>query len=109
MHGAYLAIAILFEIIGTIALKWSTTSAQPLYGIITGIAYLISFYFLWACLEKFPLGLAYATWSGVGIAMSAIAGLILFSEKIDLTGIAGLALIIIGVVLINGYSTMGGS
>lgn len=106
MHSIYLAAAILFEVIGTIALKSSASGGETWISLITVVAYCVSFFFLWLCLERYPLSLAYATWSGVGVAMTAIAGIILFSEKIDLTGALGLGLIIAGIVLINGFSSL---
>ena len=106
MHSIYLAAAIILEVIGTIALKSSASGGSAWYGIITVAAYCASFFFLWLCLERYPLSLAYATWSGVGVAMTAIAGIILFAEKIDSIGIIGLIMIIAGIVLINGFSSM---
>ena len=107
MHASYLAAAIFFEVIGTIALKWSATDGEIWYGAITALAYLTSFTFLWLCLERYPLSLAYATWSGVGVALTAIAGVFLFSEKLDSIGFIGLTFIIAGIVLINGFSSLG--
>lgn len=106
MPHLYLAFAIIFEVLGTITLKWSATTGQNIYGAITVAAYAISFYLLWICLKHMPLGLAYATWSGVGIAMTSLIGVLFFYEKIDLIGIIGLIFILIGIVLINIFSTM---
>ena len=108
MPVVYLALAITFEVIGTIALKWSANTNIAWYGAVTVIAYCLSFFCLWLSLKSLPLSLTYATWSGVGIALTAIAGVFLFQEKIDLVGLLGVSLIIIGIVLINGFSTMSG-
>ena len=108
MASLFLAAAIFFEVIGTIALKWSAETNTLWAGGITLMAYCLSFYCLWLCLKTYPLSLAYATWSGVGIALTALAGVLFFHEKVDLPGLIGLSLIIIGIVLINGVSTMGG-
>ena len=107
MHTIYLVAAIILEVIGTIALKWSATEGSAWYGLITVGAYFAAFFFLWLCLERYPLSIAYATWAGVGVALTAIAGIILFSEKIDITGTIGLSLIIAGIVLINAFSSLG--
>ena len=106
MPYLYLASAIIFEIIGTLALKWSATTENNLYGAITVIAYCLSFFFLWLALKYLPLALSYATWSGVGIAATCLFGVFIFAEKIDLIGLVGITFIITGIVLINVYSSM---
>ena len=108
MAGLYLAFAIFFEVIGTIALKASAEANVLWLGALTAGAYILSFSLLWLSLKSLPLSLAYATWSGVGIALTALAGVLFFQEKIDLTGLIGLSFIIIGIVLLNGFSTMSG-
>ncbi len=106
MSLLYLATAILFEVIGTIALKYSAGSQNLSIGAITAISYIISFYFLWLSLKTLPLSLAYATWCGVGIALTTLAGLFFFEEKIDTTGLIALFLIIAGIGLLNGFSSL---
>ena len=106
MPVVYLALAIVFEVIGTIALKWSANTNIAWYGALTAFAYCLSFFCLWLALKNLPLSLTYATWSGVGIAFTAIAGVFLFQEKLDVPGLMGLGLIICGIVLIHGFSTM---
>ncbi len=106
MPAIYLTAAILFEIIGTIALKHSALTGSVWYGVLTGLSYTVAFILLWASLRTIPLGVAYATWSGVGIALTAIAGIILFKERIDIVGLAGIAFIVVGIVLLNVVSSM---
>ena len=106
MSLLYLALAILFEIIGTIALKQSAATTVQSYITITIASYIISFYCLWLSLKTLPLSLAYATWCGVGIALATIAGVFIFKEKVDTTGYIGLSFIIIGIVLLNGLSSL---
>lgn len=104
----YLSLAILMEIIGTISLKQSASTGNHMFSLATGLSYAASFTAMWFCLKTMPLSLAYATWCGVGIALATLAGLFLFNEKIDLTGYLGIGLIIIGIVLLFGFSTLGG-
>jgi len=103
-----LSAAILFEIIGTIALKWSATTEAQWYSAVTFVSYCLSFYFLWLALKTLPLAMSYATWSGVGIAATCLLGVFIFSEKVDLVGLLGISLIITGIILINVYSSMSG-
>jgi len=101
MPTLYLASAILFEIIGTITMKWSANNPSGWAIALIAISYCLSFILLWMSLKTLPLSLAYATWSGVGIAATAIAGIFLFHERIDWAGFVGIGFIIIGILLLN--------
>ncbi len=100
----FLGIAILFEIIATTALKRSEQFTQLIPSIITIIGYLAAFYFLSFAIRTIPVGIAYAIWSGVGIVLITIIGAVFFKQIPDLPAIIGLALIMIGVVVINVFS-----
>ncbi|SHL53200.1 DMT family transporter [Flavobacterium saccharophilum] len=100
----FLGIAILFEIIATSALKKSEQFTQLIPSIITIIGYLAAFYFLSFAMRTIPVGIAYAIWSGVGIVLITIIGAVFFKQIPDLPAIIGLALIMIGVVVINVFS-----
>lgn len=106
MAAAYLAlfVAILFEVIGTSLLQESRqfTRLWPTLGM--AAAYLGAFYLLSLALRGMTLGVAYAIWSGVGIVLVALAGTILFRQRIDLAGIIGLSMIIGGVLVVNLFS-----
>jgi small multidrug resistance pump len=66
--------------------------------------YLIAFYFLSLSLRTIPVGIAYAVWSGVGIALVSLIGWMVYGQSLDAPAIAGLALIVSGVILLNGLS-----
>lgn len=100
----FLGIAIIFEIIATSALKKSEQFTQLIPSIITFIGYAGAFYFLSFAIRTIPVGVAYAIWSGVGIVLITIIGAVFFKQTPDLPAIIGLALIIIGVVVINVFS-----
>ena len=68
------------------------------------IGYCSAFYFLSLTLDTIPIGIAYAIWSGVGIASLAVISVLIFDQKIDLAGAAGMALIIAGVVVLRVFS-----
>ncbi len=97
----YLTLAILFEVCGSILLNISDgfTNLFPSIGVITG--YLLSFTFLGLALHYIALSSAYAIWAGLGTALTAIAGVIIFNEQISMSKGFGLAFIIVGVVLLN--------
>jgi multidrug transporter EmrE-like cation transporter len=65
------------------------------------VGYGLTFVFLGLCLKTLPLGTSYAIWAGVGTAAAAIGSLVLFHEKLSLLAIIGIAVIIVGVVLVT--------
>lgn len=93
--------AILAEVIGTSALKLSNGFTKWLPSIVVVIGYGASFYLLSLALKTMPIGVAYAIWSGVGLILTVIAGMILWRETLDWARVAGILLIIVGIVLIN--------
>lgn len=100
-NALFLAAAILFEVFGTTMLKLSNgfTVLFPSLGVIAG--FLISFSFFGLALKGIDLSTAYAIWSGVGTALTACVGIILFEEGIGLLKVIALLLIIAGVVVLN--------
>ena len=104
MAYLYLTIAIVAEVIATSALKASEGFTKPIPSIIVVIGFGIAFYCLSLVLKSIPVGIAYAIWSGLGIVLISIVGLIVFGQKLDAPAIIGLALIISGVVVMNLFS-----
>ena len=100
-HYIYLTGSIIFEIFATTMLKYSEgfTNLWPSIGVLIG--YSLAFYFLSLTLKTFPLGLAYAIWSGVGTACTAVIGIVLWHDPFNFYTFMGLSLIILGVALLN--------
>lgn len=103
----FLALAIVFEIIATTFLKKSEEFSKLWSSVVTVIGYACAFYFLSLSLRQIPVGVTYAIWSGVGIVFITIIGVVAFKQVPDLPAIIGIALIILGVVVINVFSKMG--
>ncbi|MDC9825382.1 SMR family transporter [Devosia sp. ZB163] len=103
----FLLIAIICEAAATTALKAADGFTQLVPSIITVIGYAAAFYFLSLTLKTIPVGIAYATWSGLGIVLIAGIGQFFLGQKLDLAGIIGLALIIAGVLVVNLVSKTG--
>ena len=101
MTYLYLITAIVFEVIGTAALQASEQFTRPKPLILTAIGYAVAFYFLSLVLRTMPVGIAYALWSGLGVALITLVGLVWFGQRLDMAAIVGLALIIAGVAVIN--------
>lgn len=107
MQWVYLFIAIVSEVIATSALKAAEGFTRLLPSITVVVGYALAFYFLSLTLRFIPLGIAYAIWSGVGVALVTLIGWIVYRQDLDLTAIVGIGLIIAGVVVINFSSKAG--
>mgnify|MGYP003313701080 CR=1 FL=1 len=73
--------------------------------VILAICYMSAFYLLTFVVNKIPIAIVYATWSGLGIFSIAILGYIFFKQTLSWQAVLGLFLIIIGVVLVNSFSS----
>ena len=104
MAHLYLFIAIVGEVAATSALKAAEGFTRLLPSIVVIVGYGIAFYFLSLVLKTIPVGIAYAVWSGLGIAIITVIGAILFKQIPDLPAIVGMSLIIAGVAIINLFS-----
>jgi|SRR5699024_853918 len=101
MSYLFLALAIIAELIGSSLLKASEgfSKLYPTFGVI--IAFVGSFFFLSLSLKIIPLNVAYALWSGIGIIATTIISILIWKEKINLASISGIALILVGVVVLT--------
>ena len=100
----YLIVAVVGEVIGTTALKSSEgfTRLGPSVVVVGGHA--VAFFFPSLTLRHMPVGVAYAMWSGVGTVLITLIGWVIFSQKLDLAAIAGIGLIVAGVVVLQLFS-----
>ena len=103
---AYLQLgsAILVEVAATAFLKQSDGMSRLLPTIASLLGYGVSFYLLSQVLKVVPMGISYGIWSGVGIVLVSIMGLLFFGQKLDLAACLGLGLIVLGVLVINFFS-----
>ncbi len=103
----YLLLAICSELIGTSMLKASAcfTKLYPAIGVL--VAFFFAFFFLSLSLKTIPLNAAYAIWSGLGTMTTVVISVIIWKEKINAASIIGIALIIIGVVVLNLFGPSG--
>ena len=93
MHHLYLVLAIVAEVIATSALKASDGFRHLGPSGIVVVGYGIAFYFLAQTLRVYPIGVAYAIWSGLGIVLISLVGYFHFRQALDAPAILGLALI----------------
>ena len=102
MSWAALAGAILLEVFSTLGLRASEGFRNKKWIAPVLIGYLGSFAMLWVTLSLgMPVGIAYGVWTACGVALVAILGRVLFAEPLTRQMLAGIALIIAGVVVIE--------
>jgi small multidrug resistance pump len=101
MPYVYLGIAILAEVVGTTALKWSDGMSKGVPSLIVIVAYSVAFYSLSLALKTISVGIAYAIWAGLGMVLIAVLGAVIFKERLDLAAYGGIGLIIAGVIVLN--------
>ena len=103
-YWIFLGIAIVSEVMATSALKASDGFSKLIPSVIVVIGYSVAFYFLSLTLKAIPVGVAYAIWSGLGVVLVTVASWFLYSQKLDLGAIVGMALIVTGVIVMNLFS-----
>jgi len=98
MHWTLLFIAAMLEIVWAAGLKYTAgfTRLWPSLGV--GVAMAGSMALLALAARGLPIGTAYAVWTGIGAAGTAVAGIFLFHEEVSALRLACLALIVTGVV-----------
>jgi small multidrug resistance pump len=101
---ATLAIAIVSEVIATSALKTSDGFSRPIATTIVVVGYGISFYCLSLTLRTIPVGVTYAIWSGVGIVLITAIAWFRYRQMLDAPALAGMGMIVAGVLVINLFS-----
>lgn len=96
--------AIALEVAGTTLLQASQQFTRPWPTAGMAVCYGLAFYLLSIALRQMPVGIAYAIWSGLGVVLISIIGAVAFRQRLDLPAVAGLAMIVGGVVVINLFS-----
>lgn len=104
MHYLLLLVAVLMETVGTTALQASQQFTKIGPTLVAILAYGGAFFFLGLTLKFMPVGIVYALWSGLGIVFITIIGFVIFGQRLDFAAIAGLTLIIAGIVVIQVFS-----
>ena len=93
--------AIVSEIAATLVLRGIAGAFHPLRLLFVVAGYAISFTLMAYALRTLNVGAVYAIWSGLGTAGVAGVAALLYGERLNLTAVGGIALIIIGVVVLS--------
>ncbi|MFG2479337.1 DMT family transporter [Streptomyces fagopyri] len=96
-----LAGAIVSEVAATTAMKYSEGFSRLWPSLVTVLGYVVAFLLLAQCLKTVQVGTAYAIWAGAGTAVIAAIGMLFLGEALTVTKVAGILLIIGGVVVLN--------
>lgn len=96
-----LAAAIGTEVAGTLALRASDGFTRLVPSLIVAVGYIASFILLALVLKTLPVGIVYAIWSAIGVALVAVLGKILFDDPVPPLAAVGMVLIVGGVVLVG--------
>ena len=101
---SFLLIAIFCEVAGTMLLPVSQNFTRIIPTICLTIFYLVSFYLMTFVMDKLPIAIVYATWSGLGVFTIALLGYFFFKQTLAWQAIMGLFLIVIGIILVNSFT-----
>ena len=101
----FMFIAIFCEVAGTLLLPSTQNFTRMVPTVIAATCYLTALYCLTHVLHKIPIAIVYATWSGLGIFTIAIFGYFFFKQSLSWQAILGLFLIVVGVGLVNTFSS----
>ena len=104
MPYVFLLLAIVSEVIGTSALAASQQFTKLGPSLVTVAGYGLGFYFFSFALKAIPMGVAYAIWGGVGIVLVTLIGFFYLKQRLDLPALAGIALIVVGVLVMQLFS-----
>jgi small multidrug resistance pump len=97
--------AIFFEVAGTMLLPSTQNFTKLIPTVTLSLFYLSAFYLLTFVVNKLPISIVYATWSGLGVFTIAILGYIFFKQSLSWQAILGLFLIVSGVALVNIFTS----
>lgn len=98
MGWVFLSLAIVLELSGTVSMKLSEGFTRLTPSVLMFIFYGASFTFLNFALKSMEVSTVYAIWSGVGIVLIAIVGIFIFQEKLSLSAVLWIGVIVVGVI-----------
>ncbi|MDX8405161.1 MAG: multidrug efflux SMR transporter [Mariprofundus sp.] len=101
MAWIWLGLAIVLEVGGTVCMKLSEGFERWLPAVVMLVLYIASFSALALALKRIELGTAYAIWAGIGTALIALIGIVIFKEAATAMKMVAITLIISGVVLLH--------
>lgn len=101
IHYVYMVVAVLLEVAANIFIKHSAGWRRKGWGMLGIVSVLASFTALSQAVQGMDLSVAYALWGGAGIVLTTAAGWVFFQQALARRGCAGIALIVVGVLLLK--------
>jgi small multidrug resistance pump len=102
-----LLLAIVAEVLATSSLKASHGFSRPLPSLVVVLGYASAFYLMSISLQRLPLALVYAVWSGVGLVGISLVGWLIYGQRLTAGAFMGIGLIAAGVVVLQLYGRSG--
>ncbi len=99
-----LFVSVVFEVVATSLMKKTDGFTNLPITALMLACYGAAFFFMSIVVKTLPIGMVYATWSGLGIVLVSAVAYLVYKQVLDLPAIIGMTLIIAGVVLINVFS-----
>jgi small multidrug resistance pump len=103
-YYVFLVLAIVAELFATASLKKANGFTVLLPSLTSVAGYTLSAFFLSWALKQIPIGVAYSVWASLGIVCTTLIGYYMYSQKLDLAGFIGIFLILVGVMIVTGFS-----
>lgn len=98
---ALLAVAIAIEVASTAALPRTDGFREPFWAVVVVTGYAVAIWLLALVVQRLPVSVTYAVWSGLGTAAIAVVGVLFLGESWNPVKILAIALIVVGVVVLN--------
>ena len=105
MEWLLLLVAIVAEVIATSALKLAKGFTRLWPSVIVVCCYSLALYLLSLTLERIPVGVVYAIWSGSGVVLIAVVGRYFFAQVLDRPALVGIGMIVAGVIVLQLFSS----
>ncbi len=96
-----LSLAVGVEVAATASLQRTDSFRNPLWTGLVLLGYALSFWLLALVIRNISVSVVYAVWSGLGTAAIAVVGVLFLQERLDLAKVGGIAMIILGVAVLN--------
>ncbi len=96
-----LVIAIVIEVASTAALPRTDGFRDPFWAVVVVCGYAVAIWLLALVVQRLPVSVTYAVWSGLGTAAIAVVGVVFLGESWNPVKVAAIALIVVGVVVLN--------
>lgn len=98
MAWVILFVAGLLEVVWALMLKQSEGFSKPLPTAVFFVALILSMFLLSQALKTLPVGTAYAVWTGIGAAGTAVLGMLFLGESRDVLKLVSLVMIVGGII-----------